>query len=432
MCKISKNIFEWKNITVDKKNKLLSRPLFKRQDEIKKIVYKIINSVEKDGDNALQKYTFELDNIKLSDFFISHDQLISASSLVSDSFKKAALVSFNNIQKFHSLQKIKNIDTYTSPGIHCQHIATPIQSVGLYVPGGITPLVSTALMLSIPAQLAGCSDIILCSPPPIKNEMLYIAKICGIKKILQLGGAQAIAALAFGTKTIKKVDKIFGPGNAFVTEAKIRVRDIVPGLSIDMPAGPSEVLIIADSFSCPSFIAADLLAQAEHDYNSQVILLTPCMKIAHEVYLCLNSQIKKLSRKSYILNSWKNSKIIITASLEESFNISNQYAPEHLILNIKNARKFLNLVKNAGSIFIGPWTPESAGDYITGTNHVLPTYGYAKTYSGLSVYDFQKFMTIQEISKNTLKTLSHNISILSKTEGLDAHDYAVSVRIKSI
>ncbi|WP_075431709.1 histidinol dehydrogenase [Buchnera aphidicola] len=430
MCKLSKNIFDWNNMNSEQRNKILLRPLLNKKNDIKKKVLKIINNVKKNGDAALKKYTLEFDKIKLNDFFISEKKLQQASFLVKDNFKEAILTSFNNITKFHSFQKFKNIDVNISLGIRCQRIVTPIQSVGLYVPGGITPLISTALMLSIPANLAGCPNITLCSPPPITNEMLYAAKICNIKRILQLGGAQAIAALAFGTKTISKVDKIFGPGNAFVTAAKIKLCDMVSGLSIDMPAGPSEVLIIADTFSNPEFIAADLLAQAEHDYNAQVILLTPCLNIAYHVYFYLKKHIKHLSRLEYILHAWKNSKIIITPSLKTSFDISNQYAPEHLILHIQDARKYLAWIKNAGSVFIGSWTPESVGDYITGTNHVLPTYGYAKTYSGLSVLDFQKFITIQEVSKNALKNLANSIAVLSKIEGLDAHNHSILVRTK--
>ncbi|AEH39657.1 histidinol dehydrogenase [Buchnera aphidicola (Cinara tujafilina)] len=430
MYKISKNIFNWDNMSIIEKINIITS-VNNKKCEIQNKVFKILKDVEKHGDVALKKYTLKFDKIKLNDFFVSRKRLKKSSLLVKNDFKKAILMSFNNIQKFHKLQKIKDIDVNISSGIRCQRITTPIDSIGLYIPGGITPLISTVLMLSIPAKIAGCSNIVLCSPPPIKNEMLYAAKICGIKKILQLGGAQAIAALAFGTNTIHKVNKIFGPGNAFVTEAKIQARELVSGLSIDMPAGPSEVLIIADEFSNPEFIAADLLAQAEHDYNSQVMLLTSHKNLAYDVLFYLNKQIKNLSRKEYIISSWKNSKIIVTSSLEESFNISNQYAPEHLILHLQNARKYLSQIKNAGSIFIGSWTPESAGDYITGTNHVLPTYGYAKTYSGLSVLDFQKLITVQEISKISLKDLANNISILSKAEGLDAHDYAVSVRMNS-
>ena len=432
MRKLSKNIFDWKNMNLEQRNKILVRPLLNQKNDIKKKVLKIIQDVQKNGDSALKKYTLAFDKIQLNNFFVSEKKLKQASFLVSDTFKRAVLIAFNNIKKFHSFQKFKNIDANISLGIRCQRIVTPIQSVGLYVPGGITPLISTALMLSIPANLAGCPNITLCSPPPISNEMLYVAKLCNIKRILHLGGAQAIAALAFGTKTISRVDKIFGPGNAFVTEAKIKLRDIVAGLSIDMPAGPSEVLIIADSFSNPEFIAADLLAQAEHDYNAQVILLTPCSKTAENVYRYLNQHIKHLSRLDYIFHAWKNSKIIVTPSLKESFDISNQYAPEHLILHIQDARQYLSWIKNAGSVFIGSWTPESVGDYITGTNHVLPTYGYAKTYSGLSVLDFQKFITIQEVSKSALKDLANSISVLSQTEGLDAHNRSVFIRTQSL
>lgn len=432
MLNFNKNIFEWNKLTIQQKSQLLLRPLLNKKDNIKYIVKKIIKDIKKYGDTALKKYTLEFDYVNLTDFFISNDQLIQASNNVSDTFKKAILIAYNNIKKFHKFQIVKNLDVKISSGVRCQRIVTPIQSVGLYVPGGLTPLVSTVLMLSIPAVLAGCPEIILCSPPPIKNEILYVANMCGIKKILQLGGAQAIAALACGTKTINKVDKIFGPGNMFVTEAKMQVNNMFSNISIDMPAGPSEVLIIADLTSDPKFIASDLLAQAEHDYNAHVILLTPFANLASNVCIQLNQQIKNLSRKKFLIKSCKNSKIIITKNLEECFTISNQYAPEHLILHLHNARSYLNYIQNAGSVFLGYWTPESAGDYVTGTNHVLPTYGYAKSYSGLSVTDFQKFITIQEITINSLKYLSSSISVLSQIEGLDAHNKAVSIRLESL
>lgn len=423
-----KYILEWNILSDKQKISILLRPISSTQKKNKKIVANIIKNVQLFGDSVLKEYTYKFDNFKLENFYISQENLEQSQFKVSKIFKDSILIAKKNIENFHISQKFKNLNVETYPGVFCQKIQVPINSVGLYVPKGKFPLISTALMLIIPAIIAQCPNIILCSPPPISNELAYVAFQCGITKVLQLGGAQAISALAFGTESIKKVDKIFGPGNVFVTEAKIQVSNIYAGVSIDIPAGPSEVLIISDQFSIPQFIASDLLAQAEHGNNSQVILITPYINIVKQVIIEIKKQILNLNIDTNIFFK-KQSKFIIANSLQECFVISNIYAPEHLILHIKNSKKFLYAINNAGSIFLGSWTPESAGDYITGTNHVLPTYGYAKTHSALSVSDFQKNITVQKMHKNSLLKLSKYISVLSEIEGMKAHKNSINVRI---
>ncbi|WP_075433687.1 histidinol dehydrogenase [Buchnera aphidicola] len=432
MINVSKKIINWHTLTHKEKITLLKRPNINVDNIIKKSISQIIRNVKKNGDSALHAYSLKFDRVKVNDFYVSQSRINNSDKYVSPSFQKAVLVAKDNIHEFHSKQVYPDLDVQTYPGVRCQHITRPIHSVGLYVPKGSFPLVSTALMLLVPARIAKCSNIVLCSPPPISNEILYIAKILGVDSVLELGGAHAIAALALGTQTIKRVDKIFGPGNIFVTEAKLQVsrRDI--NLSIDMPAGPSEVLIIADHNSHPAFIASDLLSQAEHDINAQVILVSTSSVVAKQVINEFNHQLQGLSRKKIILSSWQNSKIIITQSLLESFEVSNLYAPEHLILHIDNARNYLSHIHNAGSVFLGKWTPGSAGDYVTGANHVLPTYGHANTFSSLRVSDFQKVITIQKMTKHSLQDLSCSIKELSLSEGMDAHHQSVIIRTNSL
>ncbi|VFP78050.1 Histidinol dehydrogenase [Buchnera aphidicola (Cinara cuneomaculata)] len=428
MLDANKNIIYWNNLTTQEQSNILLRPSLHTDDKIKLYVSKIINRIRKYGDTALHSYNLEFDKIKTDCFYITQEKIDFSSNLVSTSFKRSILIAKKNISTFHAKQIFSNLEVETYPGIHCQQIIRPINSVGLYIPKGQYPLVSTALMLSIPAQLAGCPNIILCSPPPVSNEILYIAKVSGIKKVIQLGGAHAIAALALGTESIGHVDKIFGPGNMFVTEAKLQISRSVPGVSIDMPAGPSEMLIIADNSSRPDFIAADFLAQLEHDSNSQVILLSTNIELLKNVVFIINKQILGLKKQDIILHALKNSRIIVAQSLIDCFNISNLYSPEHLTLHIKDSENFLSYIKNAGSIFLGKWTPGSAGDYITGANHVLPTYGYSNAYSSLQISDFQKIITVQKMTKQSLMNLSHHIKVLSKIEGMDAHSKSITIR----
>ncbi|WP_343126604.1 histidinol dehydrogenase [Buchnera aphidicola (Nippolachnus piri)] len=421
-------IIVWKFFSKNEKKKILLRPFFKKKNDIKKKVKEILMNIRNNGDIELHKYVKKFDNIILKNFYISEKDIKESVNSVSKNFQDSVKIAKKNIEIFHMSQKINNIDIVTFPGIRCQRIARPISSVGLYVPGNPFPLVSTLLMLIVPALLAGCVDITICTPPPVSVEILYIAKLCKIKKILQIGGAQAIAAMAFGTESIQKVDKIFGPGNIYVTEAKLQVSQDIFGVSIDMLAGPSEILIIADQDSNISFIVSDLLAQAEHDKNSQFFLLTFDLKVAERVSLEIFKQMNILKKKNNILKVLTNSRIILTEHLYECFQISNQYAPEHLILHIKNPRKWIPYIQNAGSVFLGKWTPEASGDYITGANHVLPTYGHAKTRSSLGVLDFQKFITIQEMTKKSLLQLSSNIITLAQIEGMDAHAQSIKIR----
>ncbi|SQA36665.1 histidinol dehydrogenase HisD [Vibrio harveyi] len=346
--------------------------------------------------------------------------------------KNALEQAYENIAKFHKAQKPQPIKVETQPGVVCEQVTRPIQKVGLYIPGGSAPLPSTVLMLGVPAKIAGCRKVVLCSPPPIADEILYVAKLCGIDEVYNVGGGQAVAAMAYGTETVSKVDKIFGPGNAYVTEAKRQVSNDFRGAAIDMPAGPSEVLVIADETADPDFIAADLLSQAEHGPDSQVVLVTPSPVLADQVTDAVQRQLKELSRADIAEQALASSLIIIAESLTQSVSISNYYGPEHLIVQTKNPRELLPLLDNAGSIFLGDWSPESAGDYASGTNHVLPTYGYTRTYSSLGLADFSKRMTIQELSADGLKNLAPTVVTMAEAEGLDAHKRAVTIRVEKL
>lgn len=428
---ISNNIFIWSNCNKCQQKKLLERPSIFISKNISTRVHKIIDNVKKNGDSALRYYNNHFDKVIIKNLIVSNKKILQSSKYLSVEFKHAMSVAFKNIKKFHLAQKLVDIDIETQEGIRCQQINRPIFSVGLYIPGGSYPLFSTVLMLAIPAIVAGCKKIIICSPPPISYEIIYAANICNITKIFQIGGAQAIAALAFGTKSVPKVDKIFGPGNTWVTEAKRQVSNRLNGSTIDMLAGPSELVIIADKTANPDFIASDLLSQAEHGTDSQVILLTTSAILAKQVFISLNKQLISLTRSHIIKQSLNNSRIIITNNLQKCVDISNIYGPEHLIIKTKKSRELLNKITNAGSVFIGDWSPESVGDYASGTNHVLPTYGYTKTHSGIGTADFQKRITIQELTINGFINLSSTIKILAKSENMIAHENAITVRLNN-
>ncbi|MDU2544200.1 MAG: histidinol dehydrogenase, partial [Klebsiella sp.] len=333
---------------------------------------------------------------------------------------------------FHNAQQLQAVDVETLPGVRCQQVTRPIASVGLYIPGGSAPLFSTVLMLATPARIAGCQQVVLCSPPPIADEILYAAQLCGVKTIFNVGGAQAIAALALGTESVPKVDKIFGPGNAYVTEAKRQVSQRLDGAAIDMPAGPSEVLVIADSGANPDFVASDLLSQAEHGPDSQVILLTPDADLGSRVAEAVERQLAALPRAETARVALSASRIIVARDLAQCVAISNQYGPEHLIIQTRQARELVDSITSAGSVFLGDWSPESAGDYASGTNHVLPTYGYTATCSSLGLADFQKRMTVQELSRDGFAALASTIEILAAAERLDAHKNAVTLRVAAL
>lgn len=422
----------WQNCSKEQQAELLTRPAIAASDSISQVVKDILTQVKQNGDQALKALSSKYDKTQTNQIKLTEDEIKTAISRVTTDLKQAMQLAVSNIKKFHQAQVRPTITIETMPGIQCQSVTRPIDSVGLYIPGGSAPLLSTVLMLAIPAKIAGCRKVILCSPPPIADEILYAADLCGVTEIYQLGGAQAIAAMALGTESVPKVDKIFGPGNAYVTEAKRQVSQRLDGAAIDMPAGPSEVLVIADSSANPSFIAADLLSQAEHGPDSQVVLLTPDEKIAQEVSIEVDKQLMQLSRQDIAEKALKESRLIVTNDLEECVDISNGYGPEHLIIQTKNADQLVDKINSAGSIFIGDWSPESAGDYASGTNHVLPTYGYTSTYSSLGLPDFQKRMTVQKLTPDGLKAIGTAVELMAQAEQLTAHKNAVTIRLAKL
>ncbi|WP_185877531.1 histidinol dehydrogenase [Blattabacterium cuenoti] len=398
-------------------------------------VNSIINNVKKYGDEALKNYTRKYDHVNIDNFLVTEKEFNKSEKNISKDLKKSIKISYYNIKKFHKKQKKKELIIETSKDVFCWIKNVPIDKIGLYIPGGNAPLLSTVLMLGIPGKLSGCKNIILCTPPNNNGEVhpsiLYTAKFLGINRIYKVGGAQAIAAMAYGTKSIPSVYKIFGPGNSYVTKAK-QIITQKTNVSIDVPAGPSEVVIIADNIADPDYVVHDLLSQLEHDPKSFAIIITT-NKIDWVKMVKINIEQKYLSlkEKKNILNkSIKNSKIIILPSLNDCFNLSNHIAPEHLIINCNDDLYWSNKVINAGSVFLGNYSPVSAGDYATGTNHVLPTNGFAKSYSGVSLNSFLKNITFQKLSKNGLKNLSYCINSLSSEEGLFAHKNSVNIRIK--
>lgn len=411
--------------------KELARPVQKTK-EINKIVKPILRKVQRSGDKALLKFALEYDHVHLDDLFVTDKEINAAKEAVSQELKTAIQVAKANIERFHAAQATPELIEEVMPGVVCRRKSVPIQKVGLYIPGGTAPLFSTVLMLGIPAKLAGCSEIVLCTPPnregKIHPAILYTADLIGIRKILKVGGAQAIGALTFGTESIPQVDKIFGPGNQYVTAAKQLATKY--GVAIDMPAGPSEVLVYADETAIPAFVASDLLSQAEHGVDSQVVLVTPSEKFAKKVLKEINEQVEELPRKDIAKKALENSRIVVMKDQKQALALINQYAPEHLIIAVENEDEVVDAIYNAGSIFIGNFTPESAGDYASGTNHTLPTYGYAKNYSGVSLDSFLKKMTFQKISPEGLKNIGPTVEIMAANELLEAHKNAVSIRLK--
>ncbi|WP_158156139.1 histidinol dehydrogenase [Vibrio alginolyticus] len=422
----------WQSLSENQQDSILERPAIAEGANITTAVAEVIAKVREEGDSALIELTEKFDRVKPESIRVSSQEIKAASERLSESMKSALEQAYANISKFHKAQKPQPLKVETQPGVLCEQVTRPIQKVGLYIPGGSAPLPSTVLMLGVPAKIAGCRKVVLCSPPPIADEILYVAKLCGIDEVHNVGGGQAVAAMAYGTETVSKVDKIFGPGNAYVTEAKRQVSNDFRGAAIDMPAGPSEVLVIADETADADFIAADLLSQAEHGPDSQVVLVTPSPVIADQVTDAVQRQLKELSRADIAEQALASSLIIIAESLTQSVSISNYYGPEHLIVQTKNPRELLPLLDNAGSIFLGDWSPESAGDYASGTNHVLPTYGYTRTYSSLGLADFSKRMTVQELSADGLKNLAPTVVTMAEAEGLDAHKRAVTIRVEKL
>ncbi|PHM37859.1 histidinol dehydrogenase [Xenorhabdus innexi] len=425
-------IIRWQSCTPEQQKILLTRPAVIASDDITYTVKQILETVKERGDNVLREYSQRFDNTTIDTVRISEKEINAAKERLTTEIKQAIQLAMNNIRLFHEAQKPAVIEVETLPGVCCQQITRPIDSVGLYIPGGSAPLPSTVLMLGVPASIAGCRKMILCSPPPIADEILYAAQLCGISDIFQVGGAQAIAAMAFGTESVPKVDKIFGPGNAWVTEAKKQVSQRIDGAAIDMPAGPSEVLVIADSGGAPEFTAADLLSQAEHGPDSQVILVTPDENYAGQVIREIEKQLPALPRQQIAIQALQSSRIILADDISQCVAISNQYGPEHLIIQTRQPEQLVDQITSAGSVFLGDWSPESAGDYASGTNHVLPTYGYTSTHSSLGLADFLKRMTVQKLTPQGLKKLAPTIEILAQAEQLTAHKNAVTVRIAAL
>lgn len=422
----------WEQLTPEQQVKLLARPAMADSSGLTSTVSEIISNIRQHGDQALLEYTKRFDKLSGDNFTLTQTDIEAATQRLGSDIKNAITVAYEQVVKFHKAQQQDVIRVETMPGVVCEMHTQAIESVGLYIPGGSAPLPSTVIMTGAPAQIAGCTRLVLCSPPPLADEILYAASLCGVNEIYSVGGAQAIAALAYGTETIKPVDKIFGPGNSFVTEAKRQVSNDFAGAAIDMPAGPSEVLVIADKDADPSFIASDLLSQAEHGHDSQTILVTPCAKIAEQTGFEIETQLALLERREIAEKAIANSVSIVCKDIEQAITISNLYAPEHLIVQTEQPRTLQPLLKNAGSIFLGAWTPESVGDYASGTNHVLPTYGYTKTYSSLGLADFVKRYTVQELTQEGLRNLAPAVTCLAEAEGLTAHKRAVTIRMEKL
>jgi histidinol dehydrogenase len=412
---------------------IFSRPE-KQREELEKIVDSIFNAVKLEGDKALQKYTQQFDQVLLKDLRVSEEEFSRAEKLVSGELKQAVQLAKSNIEKFHLAQKAEKKVTETTGGVECWQESRGIEKVGIYIPGGTAPLFSTVLMLAVPANIAGCREIILCSPPDkegrIHPAILYAARITGVTKVYKAGGIQAIAAMTFGTESIPKVYKIFGPGNQYVTAAKRMAQNY--GLAIDLPAGPSELLIVADETSVPRFVAADLLSQAEHGPDSQVVCMVNNKELFTGIEKEMNLQLEHLPRKETALQALKNSKFVCINDKVKTMEAVNEYAPEHLILATKDYEYYIENIVNAGSVFIGNYAPESAGDYASGTNHTLPTNGFAKAYSGVNLDSFTKKITFQKISEKGLMNIGKAIEIMAEAEQLDAHKNAVTVRLEKI
>lgn len=428
-------VLDWQALTPQQRSNALARPTQAVSERLQQQVAAIIDTVAKRGDQALLDYTAQFDRVTLTSPVLAMATVEALAAQATAQVKRAIDQAYANIRQFHLAQQPQDIRVETMPGVVCEQRFQPLERVGLYIPGGSASLPSTVLMLGIPAQIAGCQERILISPPSADGELspaiCYAAVKCGVTQVCLGGGAQAIAALALGTDSIAKVDKIFGPGNSYVTEAKQQVSQIAGGPAIDMPAGPSEILVIADESAEPAFVAADLLSQAEHGPDSQVILLSPSRRLIEQVQIELAQQLAALPRQSIAAQALSASALILTRDLNEAVAISQAYAPEHLLLQFDDTETYLPQLTNAGSIFVGHYTPESGGDYATGTNHVLPTYGFARNYSSLGLLDFYRRYTVQTVSAQGLQDLGQTLIDLAAEEQLDAHLRAVSLRLES-
>lgn len=424
---------DWNQLDAAGRREALARPALAQSATLRADVARLIAQVRADGDATLRALTRRFDGVELGDLRVSSSECDAAIATLAPELKAAIDEAAARIEAFHRAAAPQPVGVETAPGVRCERMLRGIDRVGLYVPAGSAPLPSTALMLGVPARIAGCAQVVVCSPPRPDGScdpaVLYAARRCGIEAVFKLGGAQAIAAMAYGTDSVPKCDKLFGPGNAWVTEAKQQVSLDAEGAAIDMPAGPSEVLVIADAQADPRFVAADLLSQAEHGPDSQVVLVTDAPAQVDAVLAAVTAQVAVLPRRETAEKALASSRAIRVADLAQAFAVSNEYAPEHLIVQVREPRQWLSQVRNAGSVFLGAWTPESVGDYCSGTNHVLPTYGHARAYSGVSVASFQKAITVQELTRAGLATIGPCAMTLARAEGLAAHERAVSLRL---
>jgi histidinol dehydrogenase len=429
-------LLEWSSLTAVQRIAALRRPAQSGAGELQARVLDIIKEVRARGDAAVLEYTRRFDGVTLQSIEVGTAEFASAERALTAQQRQALDRAISNVRRFHEAQLSAPLAVETSPGVLCERYYRPIDAVGLYVPAGVAPLPSTAIMLAVPSRIAGCPMRIICTPPrqdgTADPAVLNVANLCGIERVFKIGGAQAIAAMAYGTQSVPKVDKVFGPGSAWVTAAKLAAANDPEGAALDLPAGPSEVLVIADETARAAFVAADLLAQAEHSGDAQAILLTTSRTLAEATLIEIAAQMKHLNRETTLRESIAHARIILVDTLEDAFELSNQYAPEHLLLQVAKARGWLDRVRNAGSVFLGAWTPETMGDYCSGTNHVLPTYGFARAYSGLSLQDFTKRMTVQELTPAGLQDLGPTAITIAALEGLDAHANAVQVRLAQL
>jgi histidinol dehydrogenase len=429
-------LLQWEALSPEERAAALRRPTQEGSQELHARVREIIADVRARGDTALLEYTARFDGVQLASLEVSEAEFAAAEQALTDVQHRALERAIANVRKFHEAQLSPPLTVETSPGVVCERHFRPIEAVGLYVPAGVAPLPSAAIMSAVPAAIAGCKTRVLCTPPrkdgTADPAVLVAAKLCGVRRVFKVGGAQAIAAMAYGTQSIPKVDKVFGPGNSWVTAAKLQCANDAEGAALDLPAGPSEVLVIADDTARADFVAADLLAQAEHSADAQVVLVTTSRELAERTVEELEAQMRRLGRESTLRASIDHSRIFVVDSLTTAFEVSNAYAPEHLIVQVRNPREWLPHINNAGSVFLGAWTPETMGDYCSGTNHVLPTYGFARAYSGLSLVDFMKRITVQELTPDGLRDLGPTAVSIAELEGLDAHANAVQVRLATL
>lgn len=433
MSAVNLKSIDWSGLTAAERRTVLQRPAHRDSTALLARVRVIIDTVRREGDAGLKAYARELDGVELETLAVSRSEFEAAEKSLTAEQRRALERAIANVTRFHEAQQAEPLSLETSPGVRCERHYRPIDAVGLYVPAGTAPLPSAAIMLAVPARIAGCPVRVMCTPPQRDGKadpaVLVAARLCGVDQVFKSGGAQAIAAMAYGTASIPKVDKIYGPGSAWVTAAKLLVGNDPDGAALDLPAGPSEVLVVADDTANPEFVAADLLAQAEHSADAQVVLVTTAIALGEAAIAALDRQMTRLSRGGTLKQAIEHARIIVVTSLEQAFEVSNAYAPEHLIVQTRDPRRWLPSIRNAGSVFLGAWTPETMGDYCSGTNHVLPTYGFARAYSGLSLVDFLKRITVQELTAAGLQDLGPTAVTIAGLEGLDAHANAVTVRL---